>query len=100
MLNRTLGNAWPFISSAHQSPSIPHIIIDKTSLQCGPIRSIALVLALTNGSKLKYIISPLLILTNIQFGHRFNIAIWLWEEGLWESKPAGLGLGLNEFKPY
>jgi hypothetical protein len=50
------------------------IIIDKTSLLCGPIRSIALVLALTNGNKLKHRIAHLLklLLTNIQFGH--NVA--------------------------
>ena len=71
MLNRTLGNAFQLrrlISLAHQSPSIPHIRIDRTSLLCGPTRNKALVLALLNGSKLKHIISPSLILTNIQFG--------------------------------
>jgi len=76
MLNRTLGNAWALISSAHQSPSIPHIIIDRTSLLCGPIRNIALVLALLNGSKLEHIIISLFIkFINIQFGHEFIIAI-------------------------
>ena len=59
MLNRTLGNDWALITSAHQSPNIPHTIMDKTSLLCGPIRSMALVLALLNANKLNDLI-PLL----------------------------------------
>jgi hypothetical protein len=50
--------------------------MDRTSLLWGPTRSIALVLALLNGSKLKHLVPPLLIiLINIQFGHFLIIAI-------------------------
>ena len=45
--------------------------MDKTSLLCGPIRSMALVLALLNANKLKDLIPLYIILTDIQFGHLF-----------------------------
>lgn len=45
-LNLTLAHTWPIILSPHQSPSKPHVNIDKTSILWGPILNSALVLGL------------------------------------------------------
>jgi thiamine transporter ThiT len=44
--------------------------MDSTSFECGPIRNIALVLALLKGNKFKSLsVSISMLLINIQFGH-------------------------------